>query len=58
MVSKLRSSVQFSSATFSFVVRNNSHLPCCSLSTRDRDSHVGGGMLDHSIRAPHPFYIT
>jgi hypothetical protein len=43
--------------TFSSVVRNNSHLPCCLLSThmaraRSRDSHAGAGgvMLDYSIR--------
>jgi hypothetical protein len=44
---------------FSSVARHNSHLPCCSLSTHiaracGRDSHTGGGMLDNSIRGPHP----
>jgi hypothetical protein len=34
------------------VMRNNSHLPCCSLNMQVvvHDSHAGGGMLDHSIR--------
>jgi hypothetical protein len=41
--------------TFSSAARNNSHLTCCSLSTRSHDSHAGGGMLDHSIRSPPPF---
>jgi hypothetical protein len=40
---------------FSSAARNNSHLPCCLLSTHmtrahSRDSHAGGGMLDYSIR--------
>jgi hypothetical protein len=43
------------SYAFSFAAHNNSHLPYCLLSThmaraRGRDSHTGGGMLDHSIR--------
>jgi hypothetical protein len=46
---------------FSSAARNNSHLPCCSLSTHmalahGRDSHAGGGMLEHTIRAPPPPY--
>jgi hypothetical protein len=42
-----------------FSLCNNSKLHCCLLSThmvkaRGRDSHERGGMLDHSIRTPHP----
>jgi hypothetical protein len=45
---------------FFSAARNNSHLPCCSLSmlmsrARGRDSYAGGGMLDHSIIGSHPF---
>jgi hypothetical protein len=55
----------FSDHVFSSASRNNFHLPCCSLSTymaqaRGRDSHVGEGMLNYSIRLRPtcPFHIT
>jgi hypothetical protein len=42
---------------FSSAARNNFHLSYCSLNTHmakacGHDSHVGGRMLDHSIRGP------
>jgi hypothetical protein len=55
MVPEPRPWVQFPLATHFFPLRNNSHLPCCLLSTHlvracGRDSHAEGGMLDYSIR--------
>jgi hypothetical protein len=55
MVPEPRFWVQLGGHAFSSAARNNSHLPCCLLSThagRSRDSHTRGEMLDYSIRGP------